>query len=181
MNKKIILTILAISGILICYFSFTYFNRNIYTIWNMNKLNVSTLDNINLDKVKIYYGTSVNSINRENDMSLFSDMSKYTILFKDGKEHTELPNEYGENDFLITYDNKYYFSFRHFKFNRNHQHSYKFKIEETSNPPQLYVKIKGEDAIEFNRTMLSISDASKHVCNTPIDTIKVIYNMVDLQ
>lgn len=181
MKKNKLIIISSIVVILISYFGFTYFNKHVYAIWNTNTIKVSTSNSENLDKIRIYYGESVNSINRESDESLFSNMDKYILLFKDGKAYSKLPNEYGENDFLITYDNQYYFSFRQFKFNRNHQHTYQFKIEKKHNTPYILVDIKGEEAITFTREMLPISEAAKYICNTPIDRVGTIYNMIELQ
>ena len=180
-KKTFVFFVLLLSFISIVSFSFTYFNRNVYIIWNTNEIEVSTPNTEDFEKVKIYYGASVNSINRENDTLLFSNMEKYILLFDKGKVKTKLPNEYGENDFLVTYNDQYYFSFRQFKFNRNHEHKYKFKIETENKLPHLYVEIKGEDGMKFDKAMLSISEAINNVCNTPIDSAGFIYNMIDLR
>lgn len=42
---------------------------------------VSTRNNIDKDKVKIEFGISVNTINRETDAELFADKDKYAVLF----------------------------------------------------------------------------------------------------
>lgn len=82
--------------------------QNIYPFWNANVFNISAEQPLNKEKIKIYFGVSVNTINRDNDLDLFNNMQKYTILYN-GIESKEMINEYGENDFLITYEDSYYF------------------------------------------------------------------------
>lgn len=178
-EKYKVFVILLTLGV-ICYYSLDFFNKNIYAIWNANKIKVSTLDIKDKEKINIYYGVSVNSINRKNDASLFTDMDKYTILIERGEQKSILPNEYGENDFLITFDNKYYFSFRQFKLNNNHQHLYDFRIQVENNTPHIYVNIEGKDGMDFDKMMISISDTINYICNSPIDSAGVLYNMIEL-
>ena len=79
------------------------------------------------DKIKIEFGNSVINISRGTDTDLFVNRERYTVLY-DGRVKGKIINDYGENDFLVTYDNKYYLSFRQFKFNANHQHDYYFRF-----------------------------------------------------
>lgn len=149
-------------------------------LWNTNKVNVETESPLTSEKVKIEFGISVNTISRANDTELFSNREKYTTIY-DGKKLNEIINEYGENDFLITYDNEFYYSFRQFKLNRRHQHSYNFRFLKQANDIVLKVEISGKDGMTFKRKMLKIKEAEKHICNTPIDSIGTIYNMIELQ
>lgn len=91
-----------------------------------------------------------------------------------------MTNGYGENDFLVTYDDTYYLSFRQFKSNRRHQHDYNFHFFEEGDKIILQVSIEGQDAMTFERSMLEISPADQYRCNVPIDSAGVIYNMVEL-
>lgn len=176
MKKRI--TILTIIGIGI--FGLIYLNKSLLLIWNSNKVQINVENELSKNKVKIEHGISVNTINRANDLDLFKDREKYTVVF-DGKQRRKIENEYGENDFLITYNDEFYLSFRQFKFNRRHQHNYKFKFKKSKNFPIVEVDIKGKDGMNFSREMIKVEDAEKYVCNTPIDSAGTIYNMIELK
>ena len=154
-------------------------NKDFLLLWNCNSIRVTADKPLSTDKVKIEFGIGVNSFDRKNDSNLFVKNEKYNVLF-DGELKNKMINEYGENDFLITYDNKYYFSFRQFKFNRRHQHDYNFHFYQKEKKIFVQVEIEGEDAMEFERPMLEISLASKYRCNVPVDSAGVIYNMIEL-
>lgn len=154
-------------------------NKDHYVIWNANSVSVTTDQPLNSDKVKIEFGISVNTISRSTDEDLFRRREKYTVLY-DAKTKDDMINDYGENDFLITYDNKYYFSFRQFKFNRSHQHDYSFHFFQKDDKIFIGADIEGQDAMEFERPMLDINLANTYRCNVPVDSAGVIYNMIEL-
>jgi hypothetical protein len=66
-----------------------------------------------------------------------------------------LKTDYGENDFLITYDDKYYFQFRHFIFNSNNQHSYDFYTVQRQDSIYVEAYIQGEGKMQFTKTYAS--------------------------
>lgn len=179
-EEKMKKTFIILSIVGIGIFGLLYLNKNLLLIWNFNQIEVSVENELSRNKVKIEHGISVNTINRANDLDLFKDREKNTIAF-DGRPKSKIKNAYGENDFLITYDDKYYLSFRQFKFNRRHQHNYKFNFEKSEDNPILKVDIDGKDGMNFTRKMIKIEDAEKYVCNTPIDSAGTIYNMVELK
>ncbi len=174
--KKTISILITIS---IGVFGFSYLNKNLLMLWNSNKVEVGVDQSLSEEKVKIEYGVGVNSINRINDLALFRNREKYIVVY-DGKPKEKIGNEYGENDFLITYGNEYYLSFRQFKFNRRHQHNYQFRFKKSQNNLIVDVKITGKDGMNFNRKMIKIADAEKYVCNTPVDSAETDYNMIEL-
>ena len=110
-NKKRILFLLTV---ILCLTGLYSCNKNFLLLWDANNMYVSTRNNIDKDKVKIEFGISVNTINRETDAELFADKDKYAVLF-DGSLKNKMINEYGENDFLITYDNRCYYHFVNLK------------------------------------------------------------------
>jgi hypothetical protein len=154
-------------------------NKDYYAIWDNNTINVTADSSLTTDKVKIEFGISVNTINRPSDSLLFVNREKYIVLF-DGESKESMINDYGENDFLITYNNKYYFSFRQFKFNRSHQHNYNFHFYQKNDTIFIQADIRGKDDMKFERSMNLISMATRLKCNGPINDKKTIYNMVEL-
>ena len=180
-NIKMKIGILIILGLLIFVggLGLWKLNKDFLLLWNMNSIKVTVENPLMIDKAKIEFGISVNTINRSTDTDLFNNREKYMILY-DGKKGNDMINDYGENDFLITYDNKYYFSFRQFKFNRRHQHDYKFHFFQKDNKIFVKVNIKGQDAMKFERPMLEITEADKYRCNVPIDSAGIMYNMIEL-
>lgn len=95
-NKKRILFLLTV---ILCLTGLYSCNKNFLLLWDANNMYVSTRNNIDKDKVKIEFGISVNTINRETDAELFADKDKYAVLF-DGSLKNKMINEYGENDFF---------------------------------------------------------------------------------
>lgn len=181
-DRKVKRRILIISGLLILVIGglgLWKFNKDFLLLWDSNSINVTADSPLTADKVKIEFGISVNTINRSTDSDLFDSREKYIVLYE-GKTKDNMINDYGENDFLITYDNKYYFSFRQFKFNRRHQHDYNFHFFQADNKIFIRADIKGQDAMKFERPMLDISLANKYRCNVPVDSAGVIYNMIEL-
>ncbi len=180
MNKrKAIISSSAFIAISLICVGVWFLNKNIYPLWNANTFNITAEQPIDKEKIKIYFGISVNSINRENDLDLFTNMGKYTILY-DGIKKGKMINDYGENDFFITYDNSYYFSFRQFKTYWRAQHTYNINVKEQEGIPFLQVEIKGHTPMKFSRPMIAIKDADKYRCNIPKEKAGVVYNMVEL-
>lgn len=153
----------------LCGIGIFKFNERFLLFWDSNSIKVTADNPLITDKVKIEFGISVNTISRITDKDLFERREKYTVLF-DGEKEEKMSNDYGENDFLITYDNKYYLSFRQFKFNRRHQHDYNFHFYKKDNKIFVQANIKGKDAMKFERPMLEINLADKYRCNVPVDS-----------
>jgi hypothetical protein len=149
-----------------------------------NEITVTTDEQLSADKVKIEFGLHANTINRKNDIDLFKNRSKYTVVY-DGGSRKKMETDYGENDFLITYDNTYYFSFRQFiqtDFKGGYPDDHKYSFHFSSKNKQVYLKvdIAGESPMSFERPMNLISNAEFLRCNAPIDSSKTIYNMIEL-
>lgn len=134
---------------------FLIFNHHLL-LWNLNAIRVSADKPLTQDKVKIEYGMSANSYNRS-DLGSVPNRDKYSVLVFDGEVKNEIPNEYGENDFLITYDEKYYLTFRHFKTNWKHQHDYNFHFYFKNDKLFVRANIKGVDDEIFDRPLLELN------------------------
>ncbi len=159
-------------------------NQGLIRIRNGNKVTVTTDNILSPDKVRIEYGISINSINRKNDLELFDNSKKYSTLY-DGRNKNRPQTEFGENDFLLIYDDSYYLSFRQFiqtdfrsDFPTNHKYSFHFY--EKDKIPFVIVKIEGEYEMDFKRPLIEKRLAAKYRCNVPIDSAGVIFNMIEL-
>ena len=146
-----------------------------------NQITVITKDGLLNDKVEIRNGLT--SINRENDLDLFSRNLK-TIFIGSDKENLE--TNFGENDFLIIYDDAYYYSFRHFIFtdfisSYPKGHDYKFEFFKQNDSIFMSVKIAGEHPMEFTRPLINKDHAEKYRCNTPVEKAGGIFNMIELK
>lgn len=144
---------------------------------NANKIRINVSDNLDFDKVKIVQGLF--TINRKTDKEMFFDWRKDDIIVNNGKVRRP-KTEYGENDFLVIYDNRLYFEFRHFKFDDIQDNVYSFGFQQTDSGLLLHVKIDPKQ-LEFTKRMNLINDADNLRTNCPIDSSKVIYNMIELE
>ena len=118
--------------LLLVVYSLWILNKNFLMWWDVTTLNVHTDKKLSSSKVKI-------------ELLLLGNR---TVLY-DGEVKNSIPQEYGENDFILTYDKKYFLKFRHFKFNRRHQHSYDFYFYKKGEKIFVDVDIEGADDMEF--------------------------------
>ena len=149
-----------------------------YKMIDMTSLDVRVGPTLSLDSVRVMRGFY--SINRTNDLELFNGKQGDWLVF-DGHEVGELNTDYGENDFLIMYGDRYYLEFRHFLTNSNQQHDYEFDINVRNDTLALTVAIDGPEAMHFRRAMNLKCNAEYILCNKPIDNTKVLYNMVEME
>lgn len=119
-----------------------------------NQITVLVKDGLSESKVEIRVGFT--SINRKNDLELFSLNLK--TVFK-GNDKGSLNTDFGENDFLIIYDDSYYYSFRHFiytdfKSSYPEGHDYKLELFKQNDSIFMNVNITGEQPMEFKRVLI---------------------------
>lgn len=138
----------------------------------LDVLQVEAVSPLTTKEIKIEYG--FNTLSRKSDVELFKNRDRYTVLF-DGVMKDTLKSQYGENDFLVTYDSTYYLSFRQVKSWGKSAHDYNFVIHLHDSIPTLKVHIQGEDSMAFDMPMIPIAEASNYVVNTPIDSTGAIY------
>lgn len=172
-KRRLITVILLIAGI--C--GFYFFNKR-YKLVDLSSISVSAEGDLSRSKVKIK--KSFYSTDRESDQELFSKEKGVRTVYS-GRQVKLLNTGYGENDFLVIYDDEYYFQFRHFIFNRNHCHAYHFNLFQRNDTIFLSADIKGPDQMNFERPMHLISDARLLRRNAPIDSNKATDNMSELK
>jgi hypothetical protein len=177
MRKKIVLLMILIPILgIVGFISFLKFSPKCNSHICDNSLNVRIDLPLLSEKLKIYQGFF--SINRKSDSEII--LNRGTKIY-DGTIIKQLENDYGENDFLLIYDEKYYYQFRHFKTNNKQIDSYGFNIYKKSDTIFLKVDIKGTDCMNFTRPFNLISDANKLICNTPIEKAGYMYNMIEME
>lgn len=174
MNKKAKKWLLILSIILISTFLFFKINQRIKII-ELTSINVETENKIDIEKVKIYQGYY--TINRENDAEIFNN--KFSKIVFDGKSNGKIVTDYGENDFLLIYDNKYYFQFRQICTNCNDYYKYNLKLYKKANEIHLNANI--DCGMKFDKPLNLISDAKKLRCNGKIQNEKGLYNGIELK
>ncbi len=74
------------------------------------------------------------------------------VLYK-GEEKKAICNEYGPYHFLVSYDNKYYAKFRHFRENWHDQYSYTFKFQQVGKSISVSLDIDDMDWKESSLMM----------------------------
>lgn len=173
MNKKTKKWLLILCILSFLVFMFFKLNERIKLV-ELTSINVETENQLNVDKVIVYQGYY--TINRKNDAEMFEN--KYDKVVFEGNGTGKIKTEYGENDFLVTYDNKYYFQFRQICTNDNDHCKYNLKILKKDN--RIYLKADIDGGMKFERQMNLISDAGKLRCNKIIDDEKGHYNGLDL-
>ncbi len=173
MPKKVIIlvSIFAAIGLAVAIYSL---NQE-YGFFGSNNFKFSTSNELSIQKLEIKYGFT--SINRTSDAILFD--TKLDVIF-DGNNCWEKKIEYGENDFLIIYDNTHYYQFRQFKMHHSANHDYNFDISLSDSGMYVNILIEGIDGMKFTRKMNPISIARNLKCNVPIEKAGHIYNMKEL-
>ncbi len=147
-------------------------------LFSHNSIEVTMEKPLDSHKVKIQKGHW--TINRVSDKILFEGSSNNEIVYNNGSAYN-INSDYGENDFLVIYDDKYYYQFRHFIFNRRHYHDYHFHFSQVNGEIELTIKIDGADKMEFERNMNLISDSEEMKTNVPKEKAGTIYNMKELE
>jgi len=96
------------------------------------------------------------SINRKNDLELFHEWPDDQIIYNGSNSHKP-ETEYGENDFLVLYNDQYYFQFRHFQTDESEDNSFDFHLTQADTSIHLEVKIN--DNVNFRRKMNRINQS----------------------
>lgn len=101
---------------------------------NKNSITVRTSQDLKAEKVEIRKGFV--SINRKDDRELFK--ADFEVVFE-GEYKKNLRTDFGENDFLVLYNNEFYYLFRHFiesdfysEFPKGHDYDFYFFLRQDS-------------------------------------------------
>ncbi len=126
-------------------------NEHFLLLWNANRFIVTTAPSLSEKLVTISYKAALWEKKYPRIIDSRSEWEKYMTVFSHDTRES-IPNEYGENDFLIEYG-KASLSFRHFKTNRRHQHTYRLHFFEKKGNIYVKVRIEGKDPMEFEQRM----------------------------
>lgn len=174
MNRKTKKWLIVLGGIILLVFLLFKLNET-FKVVELTSINVEAVAPLDKNKVNVFQGFY--SINRKSDSEIFQYYGMAKALF-DKHDTGEIKTEYGENDFLVIYDNKYYFQFRQFCTNRNDYYRYRLKFYKKAG--KIYLKVD-DGEMKFDKQMNLMSDAGKLRCNVPIDVKKGLYNGVELK
>ncbi|PKB15199.1 hypothetical protein [Flavobacterium sp. 5] len=175
MNKKTKKWLIIISCLVSLIFAFFNLNK-IIKIIDFTSINVQTENGIDAEKVKIYQ--SFYSINRKNDSELFEN--KHAKLVFEGNDNGKIKTEYGENCFLVIYENKYYFQFTQICTNDNDYKKYNLKLSKNKNN-RILLNADIEPGMKFEREMNLISESKNLRCNGVINEDNGIFNGIELR
>ena len=95
------------------------------------------------NKLTVDFG-NLNPNDFEIQLSLLLSNHSPVIIYKDGVYY-DIPNEYGENDWVIYYKGEKQCAFRHFKTNWRYTHRYKFAIFEKQDTLYCAINIRGKN------------------------------------
>ncbi|NQY07091.1 MAG: hypothetical protein HRT68_13110 [Flavobacteriaceae bacterium] len=128
-----------------------------------NSINVAVDEDLDIELVKIEYGFY--SGNEESDKALV-EKGLDKIVFENNKSKS-FNTICGENDFLVTYGDKYYAKVRHFIPNDFDDgipegHKYNFEIIENQNSKLLKLEIQGIDGETITKEFAEIKNAANN-------------------
>ena len=101
---------------------------------NKNSIDIEAQNYLNEENIKI-------------ELSIWgTDFEDITIV--ENKTINPIPKGYGENDWFLSYDEKNYGVFRHFKTNNWHDHHYSFRFYQNKGKVLCEVQIDGPDQMD---------------------------------
>lgn len=145
MKKVIIIGVI----LALCAYILFFIQKEIVVLWNTNTVAIQVEAPLQKNKVRVEYAMSTRFYKDEIN---FSKNTDYVLVF-DGMDTKSIPNNYGENDFVITYKNQYYTPIRHFKTNWRHQHDYIFYLYKKEGTLYIRITIEGVDDMNFETKM----------------------------
>jgi hypothetical protein len=108
---------------------------------NQNSLEVTTSTDLNIQDIKI-------------ELSIWGSDVVDRVMYENGSIEI-IPEEYGENDWYLSYKNKHT-SFRHFKTNNRADHDYDFHFFEENDTVKCKINIDGHNP----KSMIVLLDKS---------------------
>jgi hypothetical protein len=129
----IVLSILVITG-LISGFLIPKNTPIIAHFLNENSMDIEVEDDLNEQRIKI-------------ELSIWGTDFEDVIIVESGSINS-IPKGYGENDWFLSYEEKNYGVFRHFKTNNWHDHHYSFRFYKNKGKELCDVQIDGLDHMD---------------------------------
>ncbi|WP_139959503.1 hypothetical protein [Flavicella sediminum] len=113
---------------------------------NKNSIDIEVENDLNEEMVKIEFSI------------LGTDFEDITIV--ENESINPIPKGYGENDWFLSYDEKKYGVFRHFKTNNWHDHHYSFSFYKNKGEVLCDVQIDGPD--QMNKRTIKLDKKNKN-------------------
>lgn len=124
-----------------------YFEKQIALLFKTDVISVKTTNDLHTDKVQIKFAD--NAVNTTN----------YNVVF-DGDKKVNLSQGMNENDFIITYNDSLYHTFKHQKNDKKVKHFYYFKLYKKNNQVLLAITIDSNIKERYTCVMSSIKKGS---------------------
>ena len=135
-------------------------NKHFRLFWNSNTITVSCYKPLSCDRVKIGWADERMMHNISSKTSPTKSISNYLLIF-DKKVVGPIGNEYGPNDFFITYGDSLCCEVHHLKLNRHNQHDYKFEFYYIGGRVLVKGSIEGEYEMKFDEVLNPIGHNNK--------------------
>lgn len=124
-----------------------YFEKQIAQLFKTDMISVKTTNELHIDKVQIKLAD--NTFNATN----------YNVAF-DGDKKVNLSQGMHENDFIITYNDSLYHTFKHQKNDTKEKHFYDFKLYKKNNQVLLAINVDSNIKEKYTCVMSSIKKDS---------------------
>lgn len=129
-----------------------------------NEILVSVDNSLSVENVKIEYG--LHSINSKSDENILTK-GFGKVVYAENKQ-ISFETVCGENDFLVTYENKYYAIVRHFIPNDFYDgipkpHKYIFDLKKRANKIHMILNIEGQDGEKIEKELVNVFEAKNKV------------------
>lgn len=106
---------------------------------NKNTISITVEEDLDIRLVEIRLNITISPIHDQ--------------LIFDGEDNYTIPKEYGENDWILIYNNEFETKFRHFKTNNWHDHHYAFHFYTDNDSIKCAVDIEGPNRRKLNRAL----------------------------
>lgn len=124
-----------------------YFEKQIALLFKKDVISVKTTNELHTDKVQVKLADNT------------FKSSNYNIAF-DGNKKINLSQGMHENDFIITYNDSLYHTFKHEKNDKKAKHFYYFKLYKKNNQVLLAINVDSNIKEKYTCVMSSIKKDS---------------------
>ncbi len=127
-----------------------------FQFWKSNKFHIEFGKGLDSDSLKIYSGNHSVALSNFSIDNFKNDLNRFTLIYNEGKQISDIKDFYGENDFILLYNERNYLIFRHIKLNDYSKHKYNITLNKRDDKIIAHIKITGTFAIDYSYNFKSI-------------------------